>query len=165
MLHIYYGNGQGKTSTAYNLALRQLAVRHQVLILVFLKDGHSGDLKLLEKLGAKVICQKIPDDRIDLNDPNMIKKMMHDVGCLFDCLDEKYDCLIFDELLDAISLHFINEDKVYQKIKKLNNSHEIVMTGRMPTQKFKQLADYSTEMKKHKHPYDQGIQSRQGVEY
>lgn len=165
MLHVYYGTGKGKTSTAYNLALRQLAINHKVLILVFLKDVTSGDLVLLKKLGAKVIGQKIPDGIIDLCNPNTIKTMMNEVNQLFDRFDENYDCLIFDEIFDALTLQFINEDKVYQTIKKLKDDHEIVMTGRTPTQKFRQLADYVTEMKKHKHPFDQDIMARKGVEF
>ncbi|MDD8048301.1 MAG: cob(I)yrinic acid a,c-diamide adenosyltransferase [Thomasclavelia sp.] len=165
MLHIYYGNGKGKTSAAMGLALRQLATGHKVQILSFLKDGNSSEIKILKDLGCKVNFKKMPTRFIDMNDPTAIKEVSKLENELFDEIDEDCDCLILDELLDVITLSMINEDKVYQLVSRLKNNKEIVMTGRMPSHNIKVLSDYSTEMKKHKHPYDRGIMAREGVEY
>ena len=165
MLHLYWGDGKGKTTAAMGLSLRHLAINNKVLIITFLKDGTSSELKGLKQLGATIKYKKMPEMFIDLNDPKMIKEVSLLENELFDLIDDQYDCIILDELLDVIQLHLINEDKVYQVIKKLKDNHEIVMTGRMPTQKFKQLSDYSSQIKKHKHPYDQAIKARRGVEY
>ena len=78
---------------------------------------------------------------------------------------ESYDGIILDELLDAIALNLINEGMVYERLVDLRDSHEVILTGRMPSHKIKPILDYSSEVKKHKHPYDNGTKARKGIEY
>ncbi|MFV0393215.1 MAG: cob(I)yrinic acid a,c-diamide adenosyltransferase [Coprobacillaceae bacterium] len=165
MLHLYYGTGKGKTSAAIGLALRMRGAGKSVLWISFLKDGNSSEVSLLEQVGIKVIYKKMPEMFVDMNDPNMIKEVGTLQRDLFHQIDEDYDAIILDELLDVITLHLINEERVFSKINTLKDTKEIIMTGRQPTQKFKQISEYSTEMKKHKHPYDKGIHARKGIEY
>ena len=54
LLHLYYGDGKGKTTAAMGLALRAMGSGKRVVILQFLKGGKSGEVPLLEQLGAKV---------------------------------------------------------------------------------------------------------------
>ena len=68
-------------------------------------------------------------------------------------------------ILDAISLSLINEQLVYDRLISLKDNHEVILTGRMPSNKLKVIFDYSSEIKKHKHPYDKGIMARKGIEY
>ena len=84
---------------------------------------------------------------------------------LFDMIDESYDAIVLDEILDVITLSLINEGKVYDLLVKMKDSHEIILTGRMPSHKIKPILDYSSEIKKHKHPFDLGIKARHGIEY
>lgn len=165
MIQCYYGNGKGKTTAAVGQALRMAGANKRVLFLQFLKDGFSSENKLLEKCGVKVIAQKMPAMFVDMNDPEMIKEVSSLVNELFSMIDDSYDGIVLDELLDAISLNFINEQLVYDKLVSLKENHEIILTGRQPNNKLKVILDYSSEIKKHKHPFDKGIKARYGIEY
>ena len=165
MIQCYYGNGKGKTTAAVGLALRMAGADKKVMMIQFLKDGFSSENKLLEKCGIKVLTQKMPEMFVDMNDPKMIKEVSHLVNDLFLRIDESYDGIILDELLDAIALNLINEGMVYERLVDLRDSHEVILTGRMPSHKIKPILDYSSEVKKHKHPYDNGTKARKGIEY
>lgn len=165
MIQCYYGNGKGKTTAAVGQALRMAGAGKKVMIIQFLKDGFSSENKLLEKCGVKVLAQKMPTMFVDMNDPKMIKEVSQLVNDLFLMIDESYDGIVLDELLDAIALNLINEGMVYERILDLKDDHEIILTGRMPSHKIKPILDYSSEIKKHKHPYDKGIKARKGIEY
>ena len=165
MIQCYYGNGKGKTTAAVGQALRMAGAGKKVMIIQFLKDGFSSENKLLEKCGVKVLAQKMPTMFVDMNDPKMIKEVSQLVNDLFLMIDESYDGIVLDELLDAIALNLINEGMVDERILDLKDDHEIILTGRMPSHKIKPILDYSSEIKKHKHPYDKGIKARKGIEY
>lgn len=165
MIQCYYGNGKGKTTAAVGQALRMAGAGKKVMMIQFLKDGFSSENKILEQCGIKVIAQKMPDMFIDMSDPKMIKEVSVLVSNLFSMIDERYEGIVLDELLDAIALSLINEGSVYDKLVGLKDSHEIILTGRMPSHKLKPLLDYSSEVKKHKHPYDKGVRARKGIEY
>lgn len=165
MLHIYYGVAKGKSTAAIGLACRMIGAGKRVQMIQFLKDGDSSEVKILKAMGVDVLYKKMPTTFVDFSNPQMIKDVSVLETALFEQVDESYDCIILDELLDVITLSFINEEMVYRMIKKHKDNCEIVMTGRQPTHKFRQLADYLTEMKKHKHPYDLGIKGRKGIEF
>ena len=73
--------------------------------------------------------------------------------------------IVLDEILDAIALNLLNEGKVYDCLVSLKETHEVILTGRQPSHKLKPILDYSSEIKKHKHPYDKGIKARKGIEF
>ena len=131
MIQCYYGNGKGKTTAAVGQALRMVGAGKKVMMIQFLKDGFSSENMMLEKCGIKVIAQKMPEMFIDMNDPKMIKEVSLMVNQLFEKIDDSYDGIILDELLDAISLSLINEQLVYDRLVSLKDNHEVILTGRM----------------------------------
>lgn len=165
MLHIYYGNGKGKTTAAIGLACRMVGAGKKVQFIQFLKDGDSSEVGILKNMGVDVIYKKMPTTFVDFDNPKMIKDVSLLQEEIFNKIDTTCDCIVLDELLDVMTLSFINEGYVYDCISSLVDTCEVVLTGRQPSMKFKQLASYSTEMKKHKHPYDQRIGARKGVEF
>lgn len=165
MLHLYYGDGKGKTTAAMGLVMRHVGAGKKVQVIQFLKDGTSSEIEVLKKMGVSLTTQKMPQKFIDMQDPIMVKEFSKIQDQLFDCIDFDCDLIVLDEILDAMQLYLLNEGKVYDIVKELEKHHEVVMTGRMPCQKLKQLSSYSTQMKKQKHPYDNGIQARKGIEY
>lgn len=124
MIQCYYGNGKGKTTAAVGQGLRMAGAGKKVMMIQFLKDGFSSENKLLKKCGVKVIAQKMPEMFIDMNDPKMIKEVSLMVNQLFEKIDESYDGIILDELLDVISLSLINEQLVYDRLVSLKDNHE-----------------------------------------
>lgn len=164
MIQCYYGNGKGKTTAAVGQALRMAGADKKVLFLQFLKDGDSSEIKMLKKCGIKVLYAKMPQMFIDMHDPEMIKLVSRLEDELFEQIDESYEGIVLDEILDAIDLNLLNEGKVYDCLVSLKETHEVILTGRH-SHKLKPILDYSSEIKKHKHPYDKGIKARKGIEF
>ena len=104
MIQCYYGNGKGKTTAAIGQALRMVGAGKKVMMIQFLKDGFSSENKVLEKCGIKVLAQKMPAMFVNMNDPEMIKEVTMLVNDLFLMIDESYDGIILDELLDRKSV-------------------------------------------------------------
>ena len=80
-------------------------------------------------------------------------------------LSERYDMIVLDEIFDIMNEGMLGEAQVLEFITNAPNSIEIVMTGHNPSQRFIDEADYVTEMKKIKHPYDKGLTGRIGIEF
>lgn len=165
MLHLYYGDGKGKTTAAMGLTIRCIGANKKVQVIQFLKDGVSSEIKVLEQLGAQVEYLKMPQKFVNMQDAIMLKEVSLLQEQLFNRIDPTCDLIVLDEILDALQLYLLNEGQVYDVIKELEKNHEIVMTGRMPSQKFKQLSSYSSHIKKQKHPYDHNQEARLGIEF
>lgn len=165
MIQCYYGDGKGKTTAAIGQAIRMVGAGKKVQVIQFLKEGTSSEVKILQQLGIEVLYTDLPDTYIDMGNPETIKMLSKLEDSLFDKIDDSCEAIILDEILDAITLNLINEGKVYDRLMSLKDNHEIILTGRAPNHKIKVILDYSTQMKKHKHPYDLGVKSRKGIEY
>lgn len=171
MKHIYYGDGKGKTTAAIGLAVRAAGSKMKVLFVQFLKTEFSGERHILshtENVTLK-FCPLELKFTFDMDDKEKAQAAKIFKG-IFDnavttALTEKYDMVVLDEVFEAINAHMLSESEVYEFITNAPSSMEIVMTGHNPPQKFMDCADYITEFKKIKHPYDRGITGRIGIEF
>lgn len=166
LVHLYWGDGKGKTTAAFGLALRMLGSGGNVAVVQFLKDGQSSELEPLRRLGARVysgqpgtgfFSQMSPEERQTV-------RARHD-DLLRQALALPCDLLVLDEACAACRLGMVDEALVRQAVLDRPAGREVVLTGRDPADWMQQAADYSTEMFCHKHPYQQGITARKGVEY
>jgi len=171
LLHVYYGNGKGKTTAALGLALRAYGQGFRVVILQFLKGTFSGELAVFEKLPGIKIMRGPSDDRFVSAMTHDEKKAIRHIYNAFlgeiDALIKEGACdfLVLDEALDACQLSMADEVLLSDILNNKLNETEVVITGHRPVAWIMDRADYVTEMVKHKHPYDQGIGARKGVEY
>lgn len=171
MKHIYYGDGKGKTTAAIGLAVRAAGSKMKVLFVQFLKTEFSGERHILSHtenvtltfcpLELKFIFEM--DDKEKAQAAKIFKGIFD--SAVTTALTEKYDMVVLDEVFEAINAHMLSESEVYEFITNAPSSMEIVMTGHNPPQKFMDCADYITEFKKIKHPYDRGITGRIGIEF
>jgi len=165
MIHVYYGNGQGKTSAALGLAIRAHGHGLRVVVVQFLKNMFSGELVSLEQLGIpvlrgqegnKFVIHMTAEEKMEtlhIHDSNLQK------GFSAAC-----DMLILDEVLDACKMGLLEEEKLAQQLA-ASSEKEIILTGHQPISWLFETADYVTEMVGHKHPYDLGVKARMGIEY
>lgn len=171
MVHIYYGDGKGKTTAAMGLALRMLGTGRKVFIVQYLKGSASGEIRALLRLegatvlrgraGTKFIWQMTEEEKQETRD-----LQMRQLGLAFTAAHEdRAQMLVLDEALDAVSTGTLDEGALIDVIKGCPPEVEIVITGRQPSARLLELADYVTHMQKEKHPFDQGIQARSGIEY
>ena len=171
MKHIYYGDGKGKTTAAIGLAVRAAGSKMKVLFVQFLKTEFSGERHILSHTENVTLtfCPLELKFTFDMDDKEKAQAAKIFKG-IFDnavttALTEKYDMVVLDEVFEAINAHMLSESEVYEFITNAPSSMEIVMTGHNPQQKFMDCADYITEFKKIKHPYDRGITGRIGIEF
>lgn len=161
MVHIYTGDGKGKTTAAVGLAVRAGAAGKKVLFFQFLKSDTGSERAFLSKL-----------DNITVLDVG------EEIPFLFNADKEKlsyykklyknkikgisgYEVIIFDEAIPAMNLGLVSEADIF----KFAENSELVITGRGDIEGFKAKGDYITIMQKEKHPFDKGVSARCGIEY
>ena len=154
-IHVYYGDGKGKTTAAMGLALRAAGSGLDVLMFQFLKDNSSSERVILEQI-PNVTC--LPGkDRVKFVNNKALDEIIKFCG--------PFDVLVLDEILCAVQLGVLSEEKLVEFLEHKPRGLEIVLTGHVVSDKVLELADYVTEIRKVKHPYDQGITAREGIEY
>ncbi|WP_455791765.1 cob(I)yrinic acid a,c-diamide adenosyltransferase [Clostridium butyricum] len=171
LIHIYCGDGKGKTTAATGLAIRGAGNLMKVIFVQFLKDGTSNELKILNDIDNidVLVCKKHLGFSWNMDDETK-KIAISEYTKLFDdaveeALKKNVDMIIFDEIMSAISGKFVSEEKVLKFLNEKPEKLEVILTGRNPSEELIEKADYVSEVKKVKHPFDKGIQSRIGIEY
>ena len=174
MIHIYCGDGKGKTTAAVGLAVRHRGFGGRVLFAQFLKSGDSAELNALEDLGRlgglRVISGKTGDKFTFQMDEDELKECINENNQRLGEIKslEKsgdYSMIILDECIGAFSLGLIDEELLKDFLVGKREETEIILTGRDPAPWLLELADYVSEIKKIKHPFDKGIGARKGIEY
>lgn len=171
LIHLYCGDGKGKTTAAMGLALRCSGVGKKVLIFQFLKQDTSGERETLGKLPNITLLEGYAKAKFvkNMTDTEKRETKAYYSQRFMEITDmvkqNAYQMLILDEMMSAVNYGFVEEEKLVTFLKEKPEELEVVMTGRNPSKTICGLADYITEMKKVKHPYDKGIMARKGIEY
>lgn len=166
LIHLYWGEGKGKTTAAMGLALRALGNGKRVVIVQFLKGGDSGEIPLLRSLGATVYRGKSGQKFVyQMSEAEKAQTRDMQTENLRRALADTADLLILDEACAACQLNMVEESLIKQAVLEKPMEQELVLTGREPMDWMREAADYSTEMRCHRHPFKQGIGARKGVEY
>lgn len=171
LVHLYWGDGKGKTTAAMGLAVRMLGRGRRVLLLQFLKGNGSGEraaLSLLPGFSALDGPDRIKFS-VEMNETEreetrrLCRELLRQAedrcgrgGC---------DLLILDEVCDAVGEGFLTAEQVADFIDRKPETLELVLTGHSLPPELAGRADYITEMKKVRHPYDRGVTARWGIEY
>lgn len=170
LIHIYCGDGKGKTSAAVGLALRAAGAGMKVLFVQFLKDGSSQEMKMLEQTGLieTACCPSIHKFVFQMSEEERQLAGAEYSRLLESSLrrcNEGYGLLVLDEVIPACNMGMVPESTLVDFLRSKPAELEVVLTGGEPSTVLLGLADYVTEMKKHKHPYDRGITARKGIEF
>lgn len=171
LIHLYTGDGKGKTTAAVGLAVRARGRGLRVLFVQFLKDGTSAELEGLRQLGVKVISGQ-PTSKFVFQMDEEEKKASRLANCRRFAevrqmsYDGEVDLLILDEILGAITTGMVDEGVVVDLMKTKPPRLELVLTGRDPSPALLEHADYVSEVKMVKHPFESDkIPARPGIEY
>ena len=166
LLHLYYGDGKGKTTAAMGLALRAMGSGKRVVILQFLKGGKSGEVPLLEQLGAKVYRGKAGQKFVfQMNEAEKEATRQLQNANLTAAMADPADLLILDEAGSAWELDMVDKALLQKAVLERPAEQECVLTAHTAPQWMLDAADYATEMKCHRLPYQRGISARKGIEY
>ena len=153
MLHIYYGNGKGKTTAAIGLGIRARGAGMSVSLVQFLKDCNSSELKAVD---FEVI--KAPES-LPFNPGREYQAWVDSAICFIESCSS--EVIILDEFLDVIP-DFVSEE---QALRLINKEAEVIITGHKEIKPLFEKADYITHMEKIKHPFDKGVKARRGIEF
>lgn len=171
LIHVYCGNGKGKTTCALGLALRAAGAKMNVVIIQFLKGSDTSELLSLKNIPQISVLRNTQDfGFVNSMTPQQLEevKQMHNdnLNIALRLIEtEKCDLLILDELTYVYDMKLIDTEKIDSLINNKPENLELVITGRNPSSVFIDNADYITEMKALKHPFDKGIHARKGIEF
>lgn len=172
LIHIYTGEGKGKTTASVGLAIRAAGQGLKVLLVQFFKsDGDSsGELK--------IIRERIPEiEMIRMNERHPLFKKEERPGKIKESVEEtfqmavdkalhgEYDLMIMDEIHSAVAGNWLPVDELIGFLNQKPERLEVVLTGRKAHERLMKMSDYVTEMKMHKHPFEKGVKARKGIEY
>lgn len=172
LIHLYHGDGKGKTTAAVGLAVRAAGSGRKVIFAQFMKDGKSSEIGVLEEIqGIKTLHGDIPEGFYGSLDDEKKEIFASEQKKLLDKIIEETEkqgegsLLVLDEITYPYSWNLINREKVNKLLDKTTDGIEIVLTGRNPENELIKIADYVTEMHCEKHPFDFGKPARLGIEY
>ena len=169
LTQVYTGEGKGKTSAAFGLALRAIGRGLKVYVVQFIKGGFDyGELHIVDDLPnlklkafgrGKYVTEMPPTDE----DVKLAKDAFELAQKIVN--SDEYDLVILDEINVALNLKLVAMNAVIHLIRNKPEHVELILTGRYAPPEIIEVADLVTEMKEIKHPYTRGIPPRKGIEY
>lgn len=171
MIHFYYGNGKGKTTAATGLAVRAAGTGMKVYVVRFMKNDHSGEIKSLQQLENVTVelCSRTFGFTFDMTEEQKREAKEYFTQMLHNAVSEEnlkmYDMIVMDEVNVAYGYNLVNRNELLSFLEEYGCKKEIVITGGQPHPEILDLADYVSEIKKVKHPYDKGVNARKGIEF
>ncbi len=173
-MQIYTGNGKGKTTAAFGLALRAAGHGNKVLVCQFLKPpalelGERASLRHIENITLELIDQPW-DMRKSFDDPHAVADLSRAIaemlGRVRQYAEQRiYDVIVLDEIVFCLAKGLVQLGDIKRIIEERHRAVEIVLTGRDASEELIDLADLVIEMKSLKHPFDKNIGAREGIEY
>lgn len=171
-LHLYYGEGKGKTTAAMGLALRALGHGRQVLIAQFMKTGTSGELAALRQLpGARVeVLSPVRGFFSRMSEEEQARTIREQTWQARDLADairrDQPDMIVLDELAVVWARGVVEEAAAEALVQAAMTAGETVVTGRDAPQRLMAQADYISHIAAERHPYQtEGLRAREGVEW
>lgn len=165
-LHVYTGNGKGKTTAAFGLALRALCAGKRVFVAQFVKSMKYNETAVADRFDGIEIHQYGRGCFID-RPAQPEDRAAAEAGweaCRTVLQGDRFDVVILDELSIAFYYELLDVDRVLADILARNPRIEVVVTGRYAPQVLVDAADLVTEMREVKHYYTQGVLSRNGID-
>lgn len=165
-VHVYTGNGKGKTTAALGLSLRAISAGKKVFFGQFIKGMDYSELESqkylpnfkIQQFGRDCFIYKDPTDediRIAREGLEICRQILN---------SDEYDIVVLDELNIATYYKLFSPDEVIEILKNRNPHIEVIITGRYSDEKIIEFADLVTEMKEIKHYYCKGVEARKGIE-
>lgn len=169
-IHIYCGDGKGKTTTGMGLCTRAAGYGYKVLIYQFMKNNRTSERKILEQVPNITFVDGLETEKFSFQmsaeEKEERRKYYREQFRLITEKAEKenYQVLFMDELIYTIGAGLFEEKILTDYLKRKPEHLEIILTGQGPSRELMDLADYVSEIRKVKHPFDQGKKARMGIE-
>lgn len=167
LLHIYCGDGKGKTTASLGLLVRMTGAGMKTAFVQFMKGGETAELNTLKFIPNATVtrCDKDYGFFGTLTDADKAELTACHDRLLSDAFSGGFDAVILDEFNIAYKYGLIDREKAEKLIFAARESCEVILTGRDPAQVFTDAADYISEIRCVRHPYEKGIDARKGIEF
>jgi cob(I)alamin adenosyltransferase len=169
LVQIFTGDGKGKTTAAIGAVIRALGHGLRVYVAFFMKGDYPyGERSILSQLPNVTMASFgsrgfIDPANIKPEEKEQAKRALAAVREVM--LSGSYDLVVLDEVNLAAAWNLVELDEVLRLIDEKPEGVELILTGRRADSKLVKAADLVTEMLKIKHPYDEGVAAREGIEY
>ncbi|HEX2939125.1 MAG TPA: cob(I)yrinic acid a,c-diamide adenosyltransferase [Ruminiclostridium sp.] len=168
LIHIYTGDGKGKTSSAVGLCVRAAGSGLCVLFAQFLKGRATGEIEPLKTIGISVVRSETVTKFVPYMTEQELNECRSAQNSIFETVKkaaQDYDVVVLDEIFGAVTAGMVGKEAVLNFLHEKPKNTEVILTGRDAASEFIELADYVSEIKQIKHPYEKGIKARKGIEY
>lgn len=164
MIQIYVGEGKGKTTASIGLSIRAAGHGYKVLFLQFLKDDSSGEISVLRAVpGLKLMhCPVNYGFTFQMTEEQKKETAQEYRKMLDKAIGAEAFLIVLDEAIHALNAGLIDREQLERLLEK---NCEIVLTGQDAPEWLVHRADYVSDVKKVRHPYDKGVQARVGIEF
>ncbi|MBI5146032.1 MAG: cob(I)yrinic acid a,c-diamide adenosyltransferase [Thaumarchaeota archaeon] len=169
---VYTGKGKGKTTAALGMALRAAGYNHKTCMIQFIKGSwHYGEMTSSKRLEPEFELTAIGKGFVGILDdktPREIHQKIADEAVEISkekILSGKYDIIILDEINYAVNLGLVSVEKILEMIKIKPSQLNLVLTGNHAKPEVIEAADLVTEMREIKHPFQQGIRAKKGIDF
>lgn len=169
LVQVYTGDGKGKTTAALGLAIRAAGRDLDIYIGQFMKGTEYGEQIALKKLDERITLEQFGKEGLHVTetpseeDIEMAEKGLEKIKEAM--VAEEFDIVIADEICVAYHFGMLSLDDLVKLVEDKPEGVELVLTGRKAPTEMIELADLVTEMKEIKHPYQEGIEAREGIEF
>ena len=166
-VHVYTGNGKGKTTAALGLCLRALGAGFRVYLGQFMKAGDYCELKALKAFGDRVTMAQFGSGRFVRGTPSEEDRQRARAGfqaALAALTGGRYQMVILDECLVALHQGLLSRSQLQTLIDRRPKAVELILTGRHAPSEICDQADLVTDMQEVKHYFHKGIKARDGIE-
>ena len=169
MLHIYYGDGKGKTTCAVGAAVRAAGNNLKVLFVQLFKTEQSGERAILKAIDGVALtpCPEKLKFTFQMSDEELLNEK-EKYTTLLNKISERsseFDMIVIDEFFTLIDCAFFDTEHLLSYIKSIYNETELILTGHQVDVRFIEIADYATCFECRKHPYNSGAKPRKGIEF
>lgn len=169
LLQVYTGDGKGKTTAALGLAIRAIGRDMRVFIGQFMKHGDYGEIHSLKRFEENLTIEQFGNEGFHIDEEpseDDIKRAKEGYRKIKEKLtSKKYQIVIADEICVAYHFDLLELDDLLNLISARPSNVELVFTGRNAPEEIIEKADLVSEMKEVKHPFQQDIEAREGIEY
>ena len=170
LVHIYCGDGKGKTTAAIGQCVRSAGFGYRVLICRFMKDSRSSELTALAGIPGITIMPtpenvkfsfRMTEDEKEAAREEARRRLQQAAA---KAAKEAFDVLLLDEAIYAVNAGLLPEEELIAVLRGRPGKLEVLLTGRDPSEQLMAEADYISEIRKIKHPFDRGQRARDGIE-
>jgi cob(I)alamin adenosyltransferase len=166
-VHVYTGNGKGKTTAALGLCLRAVGAGYRVYIAQFMKAGTYSELKALKQLGDQVTVEQFGSGRFVRGTPSEEDRKKSREGfqaVMAALISGGYQMVIIDECMVAFHQGLLSQAQLQSILDQRPAAVELILTGRHAPAEVIAQADLVTDMQEVKHYFHKGITARDGIE-